>query len=392
MPVYIAEHFERSVDVDPSDPDRYIGLAIAENKLVWDLLEPMVNRNRHVPEYASGYDAMAGSEVFRSRIAAFGSRHLWGRTVTADEVVTLAGAGSILETLFYAIGDPGDGVLVPTPSYAGFWMDIETRDEMKVVPAHMSADDGFRLDAEILGRAYDTAGVPVAALLLTNPSNPTGRIYADDEIRGAIAWARSVGIHVIINEIYGLSTHSDTPFTPAGTLVDVDDDLAFVWAFSKDFAMSGFRCGVLTTTNDDVRSAVSELAYWSVVSGDTQHLLGSMLADEDWTGSYLAGMRSRLRRSYAATTGALEQAGIPYVPGDAGLFLLLDMRGFLPEPTWEAEAALWRTILEEANVNVTPGSACHIGEPGFLRLCFAQEQPDVVEMAIKRIAQILPRA
>ncbi|MCL1598501.1 MAG: hypothetical protein M3094_04915, partial [Actinomycetia bacterium] len=58
MPVYIAEHFERSLDVDPQDPDRYIGLAIAENKLVCDLLEPKINGDRQVPEYASGYDAM----------------------------------------------------------------------------------------------------------------------------------------------------------------------------------------------------------------------------------------------------------------------------------------------------------------------------------------------
>lgn len=390
MPEYLAEHFVRSAGVDPDDPDRYIGLAVAENKLVWDLLEEKINRNRHVPEYTAGYDAMVGSERFRSIVAEFGSKHLWGRTVTADEVVTLAGAGSILETLFYVIGDPGDGVLLPTPSYAGFWMDIETRDEMRVVPAHMSPDDGFRIDVDVLDRALNTADVPVKALLLTNPSNPTGRIHTDDEIRGAIAWARSVGIHVVVNEIYGLSAHGDTPFVPTGTLVDVDDDLHFVWAFSKDFAMSGFRCGVLTTTNAEVRAAVAELAYWSIVSGDTQHLLGSMLSDDDWTASYLAEMRSRLGRSYTATTDALERAGIPYVDGHAGLFLLCDMRRFLTEPTWDAENALWRKILEEANVNLTPGAACHIGEPGFLRICFAQEPPDTVQHAITRIATTLP--
>ncbi len=390
MPEYLAEHFVRSAGVDPGDPDRYIGLAVAENKLVWDLLEEKINRNRHVPEYTAGYDAMVGSERFRSIVAKFGSKHLWGRTVTADEVVALAGAGSILETLFYVIGDPGDGVLLPTPSYAGFWMDIETRDEMRVVPAHMSPDDGFRIDVDVLDRALNTADVPVKALLLTNPSNPTGRIHTDDEILGAIAWARSVGIHVVVNEIYGLSAHGDTPFVPTGALVDVDDDLHFVWAFSKDFAMSGFRCGVLTTTNAEVRAAVAELAYWSIVSGDTQHLLGSMLSDTEWTASYLAEMRSRLGRSYTATTGALERAGIPFVDGHAGLFLLCDMRRFLTEPTWDAENALWRKILEEANVNLTPGAACHIGEPGFLRICFAQEPPDTVQRAITRIATALP--
>jgi 1-aminocyclopropane-1-carboxylate synthase len=389
MPEYLTEHFARAVDVDPADPGRYIGLAIAENKLVWDLLEPKINTNRNVPEFAAGYDTMVGSERFRSIVAGFGSRHLWRRTVGADEVVTLAGGGSILETLFYVIGDPGDGVVLPTPSYAGFWMDIETRDQMRVVPAHMSPDDDFRLDADVLDRAYQEADVPIKALLLTNPSNPTGRILTNDEIRDAVAWARSVEIHVVINEIYALSAHGDTPVVPASILIDdVGDDLHFVWAVSKDFAMSGFRCGVMTTTNTDVRAAMAELAYWSIVSGDTQHLLGSMLADEDWVSSYLAEMRSRLGRSYAATTGALERAGIPYIAGHAGLFLLLDMRGFLAEPTWDAEGALWRTILEGANVNLTPGAACRVGVPGFLRVCFAQEPPEVVERAIERIGSV----
>ncbi len=390
MPEYIAEYFERAAGVDPQDPDRYVCLAIAENKLVWDLLEPRLGAPRDVPEHAAGYDTMVGSEALRTAVAAFGSEHLWGRAVHADEVITLAGAGSILETLFYVLGDPGDGVLVPTPSYAGFWMDIETRDAMRVVPAHMSPDDGFRLRPEVLAAAYDASEVPIRALLLTNPSNPTGRIHSPDEIAGAVAWARSVGLHVVVNEIYALSAHGDTPFTPTGSIVEVGDDLHFVWAFSKDFAMSGLRCGVLTTTNESVRTAMAGLAYWAVVSGDTQHLLATMLTDGDWVAGYLAGMRERLGRSYAATTRALDGVGIPYLEGHAALFLLCDFREFLAEPTWGAEHALWRRILDDANVNLTPGAACHVGEPGFLRLCFAQEPPDVVETAITRIAAALP--
>ncbi len=389
MPEYIAEHFERSADADPSDPDRYIGLAIAENKLVWDLLEPKLTSDRNVDQRTVGYDAMVGSERFRASIAAFGSEHLWGRAVHADEIITLAGAGSILETIFYVIGDPGDGVLIPTPSYAGFWMDIETRDAMRVVPAHMSPDEGFVIDVDVLARTYDETDIPIKALLLTNPSNPTGRIHTPDEMRGAVSWARSQGLHIIVNEIYGLSAHGSVPFIPTGSLVDVDDDIHFVWAFSKDLAMSGLRCGVLATSNEGLRTAIAGLAYWAVVSGDTQHLLGAMLDDRAWALDYLTGMRARLAEASRTATDALDRAGIPIVPGDAGLFRLLDVRAFLSEPSWDAEQTFWRTILHDANVNLTPGAACHVGEPGFMRLCFAEEPPDVVQIAIERIAGVL---
>lgn len=384
MPEYIAEHFQRG------DDDGYVGLAIAENKLMWDVIEPLLNKDRRVPPTAIGYDDMAGSHDFRTAIAAFGSDHIWGRRVDPDEVVVLAGAGSILETLFFALADAGDAIMVPTPSYAGFWADIETRDELHIVEVPTSPEESFALTVNRLQAAYDASPWPVRALLITNPSNPTGRIHPDEEIREAIAWARSVGIHVVMNEIYALSVHGSKRFVPSGTIVDSrDGDVHFVWAFSKDFAMSGLRCGVLMTTNAEVREAVTNLAYWSLVSGDTQHLLGTMLNDEAWTDEYLTAMRSRIADSYAAATETLDAAGIPYVRADAGLFVLCDLRKFLTEPTWDAERSLWKKIIDEANVNLTPGSACHIDEPGFMRLCFAVEPADTVVDAVERIQGVL---
>jgi 1-aminocyclopropane-1-carboxylate synthase len=384
MPEYIAEHFARA------DDDGYTGLAIAENKLVWDLLEPRLNSNRAVPSSAIGYDDMAGSPDFRASVAAFASDHVWGRHVDADEVVVLAGAGSILETLFYAIADPGDAILVPTPSYAGFWADIETRAELHIVEVPTSPDQSFALTTEQLQAAYDASPWPVRALLVTNPSNPTGRIHTEAEIREAVTWARSVGIHIVMNEVYALSILGAASFVPSGRIVDPDQgDIHFVWAFSKDFAMSGMRCGVLTTANRDVRAAVTNLAYWSLVSGDTQHFLGSLLRDTEWVDTYIAAMQSRLTASYTATIAALEAAKISYIPAEAGMFVLLDMREFLDEPTWDAEHELWSTIFDGANVNLTPGSACHIDEPGFMRLCFAVASADTVVAAIERIHRVL---
>ena len=59
------------------------------------------------------------------------------------------------------------------------------------------------------------------------------------------------------------------------------------------------------------------------------------------------------------------------MPADAGFFVVCDLRRFLTAPTFEAEHALWRRILDDANVNITPGAACRIVEPGFFRLCYA---------------------
>jgi DNA-binding transcriptional MocR family regulator len=100
-------------------------------------------------------------------------------------------------------------------------------------------------------------------------------------------------------------------------------------------------------------------------------------------------MRRRLAATYAGLTAALETHQIPYLPADGGIFVLCDLRAHLDEPTFAAEDRLWRRIVEDANVNLTPGAACRIAEPGFFRLCYAAEPREAVRVGVDRVAAVL---
>lgn len=392
MAEYIHAHFEHQDDSwDPgTNPDGYIGMCVAENRLVWDLIEPKLTAPRSVPQSATEYDIMIGSDNLRQRLADFLGRNLFGRPVLPEQVAVLGGAGSVLELLFYAIADAGDGVLVPTPSYTGFWADLETRNELTIIPVHTSSSDGFQLRTEHLEATYEAADRAVKALLFTSPSNPLGRIYRRQDIEGVLDWAEGKGIHVIFDELFALSAYGESPFVSAASLrPSLGERLHIVWAVSKDLAASGLRCGVLVSENQPVMEAVDSLAYWASVSGDTQYLIGEMVSDTAWLDEFMAENQRRLGDAYSKVTAALEEAAIPYLPAEAGFFLLLDLRTYLDEVTWEAEDALWRRFLEEARVNVTPGSACHNGEPGFMRLVFAGVPPEAAVVGIARMARVL---
>jgi len=394
MAPYFAVNQSRMGDVcDPvTNPDGYIPLCTAENKLVADLLLAKLAQVRNVPASALGYTDMLGSPAFRSRLASFLERHVVRRSIDPENVAVLAGAGTVLEQLFHVIADVGDAVLVPTPSYAGFWADLQTRDGLVIAPVPTTPDTGFRLTPAALDRALAAADRPVRALLYTSPDNPLGRVSPAGDIAMVIEWAEAVGVHLVMSEVYALSVYGDAEFVSAGSLrATLGDRLHLVWAFSKDLAMSGFRCGTLISENDDVLRAVRELAYWGAVSGDTQWALGCMVTDDAWIDEYVAEMRSRLATSYRAVTRVLDAAGIPHLPAAAGLFLLADLRRWLDAPTWEAERRLWERILTEVNVNVTPGSACHIVEPGFVRICFAAVPTDVAVTGVERLATVLGR-
>jgi 1-aminocyclopropane-1-carboxylate synthase len=195
---------------------------------------------------------------------------------------------------------------------------------------------------------------------------------------------------VVFDEVYALSVFRKRRFVSCAALrASLGERVHVVWAFSKDFAASGLRCGVLVSENEAVLAAVEGLAYWACCSGDTQFVLERMIADEVWVDAYLAEMRGRLGAAYRSTAEALEDEKIPYLPADAGFFILCDMRRFMAEQTWAAEDALWRRMLERANVNLTPGSACRIAEPGFMRLCYASLSPPAAAVAIRRIGAVL---
>jgi aspartate/methionine/tyrosine aminotransferase len=379
---YIDAHHERAGD------DGYIGLAVAENKLMWDVLGPRLRVPRTPGPGAVGYDDMTGNRGFREQIGALLERTWVGRPVATESIAVLAGAGSVLEILFHVLADPGDGVLVPTPSYAGFWADLETRDELVIVPVPTDPAAGFRITTDLLDRAIEDADRPIAALLFTNPSNPLGTITPPDEVDGLVAWAADRRIHIVLDEIYALSVHDGTPFH-SGAAGGLPAHAHLVWAFSKDFSMSGLRCGVLMSENDEVMRAAGALGYWAAVSGDTQHFLTEMLGDRAWVDGYLEAMRSRLDAAYRAVSGALDGIGVAHIPASAGFFVYADLRDRLAEPTWEAERRLWRDILDGADVNVTPGSACRSPEPGFVRICFAAEPPDRVVEAVQRIGRVV---
>jgi aspartate/methionine/tyrosine aminotransferase len=389
VPEYLQRHAEGLRDpFDPvANPAGYIGLCEAENRLVAEMVADRLDRAPRTPATALGYDAMTGSVRFREQLGTFMGRTFLGREFGPERISVLAGAGSVLEMLFCSLADPGDGVLVPTPSYNGFWLDLELRAGVTIVPVHRSIGDGFRLTPELLDRAVAGAGRPVKALLFTSPDNPLGTVSSPEEISRVLAWAEARDLHVVFDEIYALSVFGERAFTSCSEMLpSLGERVHIVWAFSKDFGASGLRCGVLVSENPAVHAAVDALAYWACCSGHTQHVLGDMISDEAWVDSYIGAMRELLRGAYARLTAALDTGGIRHLPAEAGVFVLLDLRSHLAAPTWGAEHALWIRILEQARVNLTPGAACHVGEPGFFRLCYAGQPTDTVEVAVRRIA------
>jgi aminotransferase len=132
--------------------------------------------------------------------------------------------------------------------------------------------------------------------------------------------------------------------------------------------------------------AAGKLARFSPVSSPTQRCLVGMLQDTQFLEKYIAENQKRLRDRFCKFREGLNPMGIKYIDeSHGGVYCWVEMRNLMQSYSEKGELSLWKRLLSEAKVNVTPGSACHCIEPGWFRFCFATvRDPDMIE-ALSRI-------
>ena len=400
------------------NPDGYISLLVAENTISADRVLKQFQRERSdvLPSKLSLlYDQPQGERRLRQAIARLFQRHVFAASgggprgaANPDNYACASGAGAILDMVFLTLCDDGDGVIIPAPYYPGFDMDLTCRANCVPVPAPLPPSENYRLTEEVLNAAEADCrdrGIRLRALLLSHPGNPLGQLLSRDELQLAVRWARQRSLHLICDEAYALSVfprHRHAFVSMGDVLADTGfgTDVHLVWTFSKDFCMSGMRCGVLFTENPALIQALRWQCYFSSPSRDTQGALTRLLTDEAWLSSFLHDNALALQGAFGAAERAIRDAfgehRVRWFASQAGFFIWIGLQAFMGrgnepgQPTWEEEQELFDLFLERARVIVYPGSICHASEPGWYRCCFtAVPDEDTLRTAFQRIAAVL---
>ncbi|EAY96863.1 hypothetical protein OsI_18783 [Oryza sativa Indica Group] len=262
-----------------------------------------------------------------------------------------------------------------------------------------------KVTAGALRAAYDeavAAGTRVRGVLITNPSNPLGTTAARGVLEGILDFVARHDMHLISDEIYSGSVFAAPDLVSVAELVDERDrarggaadaeDIArrvhVVYSLSKDLGLPGFRIGVVYSYNDAVVAAARRMSSFTLVSSQTQRTLAAMLSDAAFAAAYVRSNRDRLRERHARAVAGLRRAGVACLRGaNAGLFVWVDMRRLLGdgEATVAGELRLWRRVVAEAKLNISPGSSCHCREPGWFRVCFANMSLETLDVALHRL-------
>lgn len=391
-----------------------IQMGLAENQLSLDLIEEWSKAHPEASictaEGVSQFTRIAnfqdyhGLPEFRQAMAQFmGQVRGWKATFDPDRIVMAGGATGAQETLAFCLANPGEAFLVPTPYYPGFDRDCCWRSGIKLLPIECHSSNDFRLTKEALASAYESAqskGIRVKGILITNPSNPLGTLTDRATLVMLASFATEHRIHLICDEIYAGSVFANKPeYVSIAEVMEhdapgCDRDLVHIaYSLSKDFGLPGFRVGIVYSYNDAVVDCARKMSSFGLVSSQTQHFLARMLSDEPFMARFLRESASRLAARHERFTEGLREVGIGCLRSNAGLFSWMDLRGMLgnKKSTAEAELELWRVIVHEVKLNVSPGTSFHCGEPGWFRVCHANMDDETMEVALDRIRLFVRR-
>ncbi|KAK4411441.1 1-aminocyclopropane-1-carboxylate synthase 1 [Sesamum angolense] len=285
-------------------------------------------------------------------VAKFMAKSRGGRvSFDPDRIVMAGGATGANEMLMFCLADPGDAFLIPSPYYAAFDRDLGWRPQVRLLPVTCHSSNNFQITLEALEAAYESArkaNIRVKATVFRGPN--------------------FLSVSEIIQEM------------------ECNRDLIhIVYSLSKDMGLPGFRVGIVYSYNDTVVNVGRKMSSFGLVSSQTQYFLASMLADEEFVDRFLLESARRLASRHESFTKGLEEVGIICLESNAGLFCWMDLRHLLKEPTFEGEMGLWKVIISDVKLNVSPGSSFHCHEPGWFRVCIANMDDETVEVALRRI-------
>ena len=201
------------------------------------------------------YSHSAGSESLRASISAYYQR--LGHKLSVDEILTTVGASEALSFVFAACMNPGDEMIVPEPFYANY-NGFSIASDVNVVPITTSIEDNFALPSI---ESFEELITPrTKAILICNPSNPTGIVYPKEALHKLREIALKHDLYLIVDEVYREFIYDGEAHYSALSMEGLKQHVIVTDSVSKRFSACGARIGCVISRNKDVMAAIMKMA------------------------------------------------------------------------------------------------------------------------------------
>lgn len=344
-----------------------------------DEVTPEVVRNAAIESLQRGetfYSHNLGLPALREAVARYTSA--LHPAVDAGRIAITSGGVSALMLAVQTLVDAGDEVVVVTP----VWPNLVAQPvilgaRVRTLPL-TPADGQWTLDLDALCQAVTAQ---TRLLILNAPNNPTGWTLTRAEQQRILDHCRSTGTWILADEVYERLYYEPTENRCAPSFLDIanaDDRLVVAHSFSKSFLMTGWRLGWLVLPPALVDGIAKVIEFnTSCASVFTQR---AGLAALEHSAEITPRVVAHLQTCRDTLVPLLAQVpGVKVATARGGMYAFFQIEGVTDS------LALAKRLVAEAGLGLAPGNAFGAEAQGWLRWCFASQDPARLVEGVRRL-------
>ncbi|MGM9986737.1 MAG: aminotransferase [Bacillaceae bacterium] len=376
---------EAALSLKPSGIRKFFDLASSMENVISlgvgepDFVTPWSVREACIYSLEQGYTAYtsnAGLLELRQEV----SKYLFDKFQVTynpeDEVILTVGASQGIDIALRAILNPGDEVIIIEPCFVAYAPLITMAGGVPVIVSATGENDFKVTGTQIMSAITEKT----KAILLCNPNNPTGALLTKEELEEIASLVTKHNLLVISDEIYAELVY-DEDYTSFAAIEGMKEHTILISGFSKTFAMTGWRLGILCAPAELI-SYMLKIHQYSIMSAPTMSQYAALEALQHGDAAVKEMRRSyKQRRNFI--TSAFEEMGLacPLPGGAFYVFPCIKETGLTSDEFAEQ-------LLRQERVAVVPGSVFGECGEGYIRCSYATGIDQLVE-ATKRIQRFL---
>lgn len=342
-------------------------------KELTDRLEEISTRGPHQ------YPITMGAPNFRQALARKCGRFM-GRTLNPDTeiVVTIGSTEAMVDTIF-ALTNPGDKIVMFSPYFENYRAQAIMADcEPIFVPL---VPPTFNFDPNVLEEAFKQHP---KAILICNPSNPSGKVFTEEELKLIAGLAVKYDVYVIMDEVYEHIVYAPHHHIYMNSLPGMWERTVSCSSLSKTYSITGWRLGYAIAPQH-LMDRIKQFHDFNTV-GAPSVLMEAAIAGLDMPDSYYAEFGAHYTHMKELFTKGLDQIGIPYTDPQGAYFVLANIGQFLKKGQTDVEFC--EEMARKVGVACVPGTSFFMEDVNdIVRVHFAKKDETLLE-ALNRLSDI----
>lgn len=327
------------------------------------------------------YEITWGSQKLREALAKK-QRKFMGIPINPNkEIVVTCGSTEAMMVSMMTVCNPGDKVVVFSPFYENYGADAIL---CGAVPIYVPLNPPeFNFDKEELIKAFEQRP---KAIILCNPSNPTGKVFTMEELQFIADLAKQYDTFVITDEVYEHIVMKPNKHHYMASLPGMFERTISCSSLSKTYAITGWRIGYVIAPENIIENAKKVHDFLTV--GAAAPLQAAILAGLNLPDKYYEDLTELYTKKRELFLKGLDEAGLKYTKPEGAYYVMVDISEFTDGS--DVEFCEW--LAKEVGVAAVPGSSFFKEDiNNYIRFHFAKNEDTLLE-AIKRLKTLREKA